>query len=61
MKLKPAEQADGKFCTLPRKPEAIKALLVLAWKKSKKESREAGAFHDPGLPIPWPDDEWHAI
>ena len=37
MKLKPAEQADGKFCTLPRKPEAIKALLVLAWKKSKKE------------------------
>jgi len=37
MKIKSAKQADGKFCTLPRKPEAIKALLVLAWKKSKKE------------------------
>ena len=37
MKIKSTKQADGKFCTLPRKPEAIKALLVLAWKKSKKE------------------------
>ena len=37
MKLKAAKQPNGLFCTLPRKPEAIKALLALAWKKSKKE------------------------
>ncbi len=37
MKLKSSQKPGGKFCTLPRKPEAIKALLVLAWKKSKKD------------------------
>ena len=37
MKLKSVKKSNGKFCAIPRKPEAIKALLVLAWRKSKKD------------------------
>ncbi len=38
MKLKTSIKANKKrVCTIPRKHEAIEALLVLAWRKSKNE------------------------
>ena len=36
MKLKPATKPQGKACDIPRKQEAIEALLLLAWRKEKK-------------------------
>ena len=37
MKLKSKNKAKGKTCNVNRKREAIEALLVLAWKKKKKD------------------------
>ncbi len=37
MKSKPVKQNDRIACSIPRKQKAIEALLLLAWKKEKKE------------------------
>ena len=37
MKLKPIKYKDRTTCTIPRKHTAIEALLLLAWKKEKKQ------------------------
>ena len=37
MKLKVVQKTQGAVCAIPRKPEAIKALLLLAWRKSKND------------------------
>ena len=37
MKLKLKENNHPKACQIPRKQEAIEALLMLAWKKEKKD------------------------
>ncbi len=38
MQLKPKIKTNGEVCSIPRKDQAIEALLALAWKKGKKES-----------------------
>ncbi len=40
MKLRSYQIPKGKACQLPRKHEAIEALLMLAWKKGKNERPE---------------------
>ena len=37
MKLKPKEEIRAKTCNVNRRKEAIEALLVLAWKKKRKD------------------------
>ena len=37
MKLKPIRKQQTKSCKIPRKHEAIEALLLLSWRKGKKE------------------------
>ena len=37
MSLKSQRIFKGKTCEIPRRHEAIEALLMLAWKKSKQE------------------------
>ncbi len=37
MKLRKRKQYQKKSCDLPRKHEAIEALLLLAWRKGRKE------------------------
>ena len=37
MKLRPINRYKGKTCRINRKKEAIEALLLLAWKKERKD------------------------
>ena len=37
MKLRPEKAYTGKTCAIPRRHEAIEALLALTWRKSKQD------------------------